>query len=204
MDPLPTWKLVVQLIAVPLLLAYCLWRGRNDLRHIAACIVILTLYGMIQDQISARLCPEYFTVAHQPIPGLTEPTLLGVAWGFLGAWWGGMLLGMALGLTTTLGSRPPLTVRDTLPGMGCLILGVAAVSLIAGMAAYTTGDLTGIQLAEPWASAIPAERHLSFLVVACAHFGTYTSAILGSGVLCVWAARLRRRKAAVLRCGGDR
>ncbi len=31
----------------------------------------ITGYAMLQDQVSARLCPEYFTVLHPPIPGLT-------------------------------------------------------------------------------------------------------------------------------------
>ena len=54
-------------------------------------LVVLVGYAMLQDQVSARLCPEYFTVLHPPIPGLTDPTLLGISWGFLGAWWGGVL-----------------------------------------------------------------------------------------------------------------
>ena len=38
------------------------------------------------------------------------------AWGFLGGWWGGMLMGMSLGLVATLGKAPPLAVREVLPG----------------------------------------------------------------------------------------
>ena len=82
MEPLEPWRIVTQLVAVPLLLGYCLVRRRAHLLLIAACIVATAVYGMVQDQFSVRLAPEYFTVGHPPIEGLHDPTLLGLAWGF--------------------------------------------------------------------------------------------------------------------------
>jgi hypothetical protein len=197
-EPLATWKLVTQLVAVPLLLAYCLARRRNDLLILAACIVATTLYGLLQSLISARLAPEYFTHARPPIQGLSDPTLLGLAWGFLGGWWGGMLMGLAAGLTATLGRRPALTPRRVLPGVGCVLLGVAFVTLVSGGAAYYNGSVLGARV--PGLEGASEERQLRFLAVACGHTGAYASAAAGGVALCVWVA-WRRRGAAQVREG---
>ena len=74
MEPLEPWRIVTQLVAVPLLLAYCLARRRTDLLLIAACVVAMAGYGMVQDQFSVRLSREYFTVGHPPIEGLDDPS----------------------------------------------------------------------------------------------------------------------------------
>jgi hypothetical protein len=195
-EPLEPWRIVTQLVAVPLLLCYCLVRKRSDLLIIAACIVAMAGYGMVQDQFSVRMSPEYFTVGHPPIEGLHDPTLLGVAWGFLGGWWGGMLMGISLGLTATLGRAPRLTVREVLPGVGWLLLAIAGGTLLAGGSAWYNGGITQVRLGGGFAEAVPAAGHRAFLTVACAHLGTYLTAGAGTAVLCLHAARLRRGKAA--------
>lgn len=200
MQPLEPWRVVAQLIAVPLLLAYCLARRRTDLRIIACCVVAMSAYGMAQDQISVRLCREYFTVGHPPIEGLHDPTLLGIAWGFLGGWWGGMLMGMSLGLTATLGKAPQLSVREVLPGVGWLLLAVAGGTLLAGGSAWYNAGVTDLRLGGGFARAVPEGGHRAFLAVACAHLGTYVTAAVGSAVLCLHAARLRRDKARSMGC----
>lgn len=196
MEPLEPWRIVTQLVAVPLLLGYCLTRRRTDLLIIAVCIVTMAGYGMAQDQVSVRLSREYFTVGHPPIEGLHDPTLLGLTWGFLGGWWGGMLMGMALGLTATLGKAPKLTVREILPGIGWLVLAVAGGSLLAGASAWYNGGFVQVRLGGEWATAIPEGGHRGFLTVACAHLATYVTASVGTVCLCLHAARLRRTKAA--------
>jgi hypothetical protein len=40
-------------------------------------ILACVLYGIVHDQITARLCVEYFTIFHAPIFGTDDPTLLG-------------------------------------------------------------------------------------------------------------------------------
>ena len=43
------------------------------------CVFAAVVYGVIHDQITARVCVEYFTVGHPPIFPTDDPTLLGVA-----------------------------------------------------------------------------------------------------------------------------
>jgi hypothetical protein len=109
-----------------------------------------------------------------------------------------MLMGMALGLTATLGKRPPLTVREILPGLAWLLAAIAAGTVLAGVSAGYAGSITQVQVGGGWAAVIPRERQLPFVVVACAHFATYLTAVAGTVVLCGWAGRLRRRKAGAI------
>lgn len=194
MEPLEPWRIITQLVVVPLLVIYCWVRQRTEYRVIPVCIVAMIFYGVLQDQVSVRLSREYFTVAHPPIEGLEDPTVLGLAWGFLGSWWGGMLLGIALGAAATWGKKPPLTLRELLPGIVCLMLVIFAATLLTGMSAYQNGRILGVHLGDDWAQIITKENQLLLFVVGCAHFATYVSSILGSVVLCFWAVHLRTRK----------
>src|ERR1039457_3262554 len=74
---------------------------------IAAAIV----YGIVHDQITARICVEYFTIGHPPIFGTNSPTLLGIGWGVIATWWVGMILGEPLAIVSRCGNRPTLSAR---------------------------------------------------------------------------------------------
>lgn len=157
--------------------------------------VAIVGYAVLQDQISARLCPEYFTVLHPPIPNLTDPTLLGICWGFLGGWWGGIVLGYAAGLVATLGSRPPLAPRDVVKPLGVLVCAVAVVTALTGVSVWRHAEMMGVLL-PGLDGVVPPERQRAAFVVACYHLVAYASATLGGVVLCAWL-RAERRK----RCG---
>ena len=194
MEPLPLYRLLapaafVAGLAVVGLVRPDLARFRAMLLGIAA----MTGYGMAQDQVSARLCPEYFTRLHPPIPGVTDPTLLGIAWGFLGAWWGGALLGYFAGIAATIGPRPPVPVRELVRPMLVLVVVVAGVAALTGVAVAVHADLLGVALGPGMAAAVPPGRHRALFVVACLHFAAYASAAVGSVGLCVWVGVSRQR-----------
>lgn len=105
-EPLPLWR-----IAAPILVfLVLLWLGHLPKRPLLAillhCCLAVIAYAMLQDQFSVRLSKEYFTLGHAPIAGLDNPTLLGLAWGFLGGFPGGIVLGIPLALAATLGPWP--------------------------------------------------------------------------------------------------
>lgn len=66
----------------------------ESLKIILLCILSAVLYGILHDQVTARVCVEYFTVAHPPIFHTTSPTLLAIGWGILATWWVGLILGV--------------------------------------------------------------------------------------------------------------
>src|SRR5262249_32121548 len=52
-------------------------RAVEYIKITALCVAATVLYGICHDQVTARVCVEYFTVGHPPVfGGLTDPTLL--------------------------------------------------------------------------------------------------------------------------------
>ncbi|AWM38383.1 hypothetical protein GobsT_34830 [Gemmata obscuriglobus] len=193
MPPLATHQIVLPIAACVLLAVVA---GRIPRYRFALLgFVAIVGYAVLQDQVSARLCPEYFTVLHRPIPGVTDPTLLGVCWGFLGGWWGGALLGYAAGLTATIGPRPKLAPWEILKPLALLIGGVAVVTALTGLSVWRHSEMLGVVLDPGMAEAVPPKRHRALFTVACYHFVAYASSAVGSVVLCVWVASERRTRA---------
>jgi hypothetical protein len=104
------------------------------------------------------------------------------------------MMGLAVGILATVGKLPPLTVREIRPGLIALFLTIAVATVMTGGAAYLNGTILRVELGGDLALQVPRETHLRFFTVACAHVGTYSSAILGSVVLCVWTGWQRRWK----------
>lgn len=65
-----------------------------------------TAYAILFDQITARVCVEYFTIGHAPIFNTTSPTLLGIGWGIVATWWVGLIIGIPVALASRLGKWP--------------------------------------------------------------------------------------------------
>ncbi len=60
------------------------------------CVGAAIGYGILHDEVTARICVEYFTVGHPDLFGTDSPTLLGIGWGIVATWWAGLLLGIPL------------------------------------------------------------------------------------------------------------
>lgn len=194
MEPLEWYRIAAPVGFVAGLVGLCVARDIPRFRAMLLGIGVLVGYAVAQDQVSARLCPEYFTVFHNPIPGVTDPTLLGVAWGFLGAWWGGAALGYAAGIAATAGTHPPLPVRELVRPMLVLVAGVGFVTGVCGLTAYRHAEFFAIRL-DPFFDSVPPDRQRWLFVVACYHLAAYATAAVGSVVLCVWVGRERARRA---------
>lgn len=69
-------------------------------------ILAAVTYGILHNQVTARICVEYFTIGHPQIIGSTSPTLLGLAWGIVATWWVGLPLGIGLAFAAR-GNRGP-------------------------------------------------------------------------------------------------
>ncbi|MGF1578092.1 MAG: hypothetical protein ACFCD0_01880 [Gemmataceae bacterium] len=193
-EPLEPWRIVVQVFGVAAFFVISLLQRSDLLRITALCIGAMIFYGMVQDQFSVRLSPKYFTVAHAPIESLSDPTLLGITWGFLGSWWGGLFAGVAIALTATLGENPPLTLRQLLLPVGLLLAGTATGTILCGFAGHYNGKICAIVFQGGFGSTIPKEEQLWFFTVACAHMGTYTSSVIATIAVCIWVGWFRRQQ----------
>lgn len=150
------------------------------------------LYGVLHDQVTARLCVEYFTIAHPPVFATRSPTLLALGWGCLATWWVGLILGIPAAWLARSGKRRKLTASQLVRPIGVLLsvmaLSASAMALLTSLA-VGTGYLS---LIDPWATEIPREKHLTFMAVAAAHTTSYFVGFVGGVVLCCWIFRHRR------------
>ena len=162
------------------------------LKIAAACVLAAVLYGVVHDQITARLCVEYFTVFHPPIFHSQSPTLLGIGWGIVATWWVGAFFAVPLILAARAGNHPPLRASQVLPSIGWLLAFMAAVALLSGITGYVLAR-QGI-VATDWLSFTdsPAKRY-RFMADWWAHTASYAAAFVGGIVVCVITYRKRIR-----------
>lgn len=161
---------------------------------VAACV-----YGIVQDQVTARVCVEYFTIGHPPVFNTDSPTLLAFGWGVIATWWVGLPLGLLMGLASRIGSWPRLTWRDLLRPVAIVLCAMGVISLAAGVAGYFAAKADWVCLGDPLCFRIPAGRHALFLADLWAHLAAYGSGFLGGLALCIWGIVARGRRAVARR-----
>jgi hypothetical protein len=123
------------------------------------CIAFAVVYGIVHDQITARVCVEYFTIGHPPVFGTEDPTLLGVGWGIIATWWVGVLLGVPLAFAARFGSRPKRSAVSLIRPLAWL-MGIAGVcALVAGVIGWLLASAGAVFLVGRIAERVPPERH---------------------------------------------
>ena len=151
----------------------------------ALCIAAAIAYGIVHDQVTVRICLEYFSMAHPTILPLTSPTWLALQWGILATWWVGAMLGILLAIAARLGSRPVLSARSLLYPLLILLLCMAASSAAAGATGYLLAKAHIISLGGELGTAIPSDKQARFMADWWAHSASYVAGIVGSLILCV-------------------
>jgi hypothetical protein len=152
-------------------------------------------YGVAHDQVTARVCVEYFTIGHPPILGTESPTLLALGWGVLGTWRVGLVLGVATAIFARLGSRPPLCARRLARPVAVLLLGVAISSLMFGLLGHSLAVHRLISVDSSLVWGVPRSSHVRFVADLWAHRAAYLSGYFGAVLLWAWIARHRQRLA---------
>ena len=161
------------------------------LKIIALCLLAGALYGVVHDQVTARVCLEYFTVFHPDIFHTHSPTLLALGWGVLATWWVSLILGILLAIAARAGSSPKATVVDLTPKVLRLLIIMALCALAAGISGYF---LQGFGM-EYYGTDIPKQIRHNFYADLWAHNVSYLSGFVGGIVLCVtvWRGRVPRK-----------
>jgi hypothetical protein len=171
------------------------WRSWPELvetlKIVLLCVAAGILYGIIHDQITARLCIEYFTVFHPPVFITHSPTLLGIGWGVIATWWVGLLLGMWLALAARSGFRPKLPVVEMLRPIGKLLLVMASCAMIAGITGFVLAR-RGVIVEPDWmVPVLVPSSYAGFIADTCAHDVSYATGLLGGATLCILQYRKR-------------
>ncbi len=151
------------------------------LLSIAAAIV----YGLVHDQITVRVCIEYFTIGHPRIIASEDPTILALLWGLVATWWAGLIIGVPLALAARVGSWPKLEAPALIPSVVGLLLVMAICAASAGILAGRTNGAVMVREAPELAAAISPERHHLFIAAWAAHSASYAVGFLGGIALTI-------------------
>jgi hypothetical protein len=153
------------------------------------------LYGIAHDQVTARVCLEYFTIGHPPVFDTQSPTLLALGWGVIATWWVGVPLGIALALAARAGRAQRWSACRCLRPIAFVLGCMAIASAVAGVAGYVRARSGAVWLLEPLASRVPPARHALFLADLWAHTAAYAVGLVGGALACGWIAISRAKSA---------
>lgn len=150
---------------------------------ILLCIVSAIIYGIVHDQITARICVEYFTIGHPPVFNTESPTILAFGWGVIATWWVGLMLGIPLGFAARLGSSRPLAAKELIKPIAILlgIMGVGA--FLAGWIGFILASKGSIRIPSAFTSSVPASKHIPFVVDMWTHSASYLFGFVGGIIL---------------------
>jgi hypothetical protein len=167
----------------------------ESLKIVLMSILAAAIYGICHDQVTARVCVEYFTIGHAPLFNTNSPTLLALGWGVIASWWMGAFLGIPLAAASRIGKRPKLVASDLLRPVLTLLAVMGFCALLAGLIGYSAASHGRISLVGPMRQRVPSDRHVAFLSDFCAHNTAYAVGFVGGFVLCGYAVYIRNQRA---------
>jgi hypothetical protein len=154
-------------------------------------IVAAICYGIVHDQVTARICVEYFTVFHPPVFPTANPTLLGLGWGVIATWWLGAFLGVVLAISARSGARRTITARDLVRPVLQRLAAMAMSALLFGTTGYVLAQTGLIVPPERVTERLDRGSYDAFMADWWAHIASYAAATLGGVALCVMTYRKR-------------
>ncbi len=162
--------------------------GREMFRILGLIVLMAALYGIVHDQITARIYPAYFNVDHPDLgyPAIfhsSSPTVLAFAWGIVATVPLATVLGTMIAIAAQAGNSPRISARDLFKSL-LVVFGVMALMAVAG-------GFWGYHAWRADSKLFVARREMTDF---CAHLMSYCGGLLGSVVLVIWIV-IRRRNA---------
>jgi hypothetical protein len=164
------------------------------LRIIGLCIIAAVAYGIVHDQITARLCVEYFTIGHPRIIASESATVLAIAWGIIATWWAGLIIGVPLALAARIGGKHRMTARSLIRPIAVLLTVMGILACVGGIVGYALAIRGDVHLIGQLASRVPQDKHAVFLAALWAHSASYFAGFAG-GLALVVVIIIRRARA---------
>jgi hypothetical protein len=152
---------------------------------------MVVLYAIAHDQYIVRIAPEHFTVYHEPLGTIRNPSLLAAAYAFLASATPGLILGLACFAAGRLGARPKVRVRTILIGAALVILGTELVAAASGLFVWRLGRGILPEFVYP-------DPALPLVITQTIQIFCYAGSAVFSGLLLLWL-RCKRRSAHLAR-----
>jgi len=157
------------------------------------------LYGVVNDQITVTLSPEYFSVFKRAqfgpaleAAGLSQSPVRvqAVLVGALATWWFGCFLGAVLSSIGLTDRRCPLPTRDFLRAVIGIMLFTLCLSFFSCLAAYAAEPVIK-PTAEGWPFLAGIRTVRAAFSVGWWHNAAYLRGVLGTILACVWVRKRR-------------
>jgi hypothetical protein len=171
-------------------------RGRLIWFSVWSGVLASCLYGIVHDQITIRICPDYFLVWHPQLLSTDNTTLVALAWGVMVTWWMGAFLGLLVGLGAAAGKPPFASKRQVVKTFIWVMVATTLCAAAVGIAVWNT-DMVAPSFVEGFeiAGTSPDNRH-RFMVDWAIHNTSYNAGALAGlvGAVCISIGRYRRGK----------
>ena len=168
---------------------------REFLAIVGLCVLGAVGYGLVHDQITARVCQDYFTLGHRtPAFVPRNPTALGLFWGIAATWWVGAGIGIPLACAARLGKLPRVSARTLVSPIVRLLLSAFSAAIVGLVLTFFAG-LAGVlprALFKLVAVGVPEDRHVRYLADLAAHNLSYGIGLFGG--IRLWLDTLLRRR----------
>jgi hypothetical protein len=153
----------------------------EHVKIVVLCILASVLYGLCHDQVTVRVCPEYFTVAHPPLCTTGSATEVALCWGVAGTWSAGAAIGVLLARVAQPTVGRSVTARELVPQVGILLVAMASTAALMGAVGWWLGPL--MKLPDALAASLPAPTHRPFFAAWFAHGGSYAAGLIASALI---------------------
>lgn len=176
-----------------------LTRLGTALAWIGLATLVAALYGVVNDQVTVTLSPEYFSVFKRAqfgpaldAAGLAQSPVRAqaVLVGTLATWWFGCFLGAVLSLAGLAGGRRPLPSRDFLRAVVGIMLFTLCLSFFSYLVAYAAEPAIK-PTAEGWPFLEGIQAVRGAFAVGWWHNAAYLGGLLGTIFAC---ARVQKRR----------
>ncbi len=164
--------------------------GREMFRILGLIVLMAALYGIVHDQITARIYPAYFNVDHPDLgyPAIfhsSSPTVLAFAWGIVATVPLATVLGTMIAIAAQAGGGSRISANDLFKPL-LLVFGSMALMAVAG-------GIWGYHAWQADSKLFVARREMADF---CAHLMSYCGGLLGAVVLMIWIVIHRRNAGA--------
>lgn len=159
------------------------------------------LYGVVHDQITYFLSPEYFTRLkfdqfEYADPGGHSPRLFAGIIGFLASWWVGALTAWILSRVSLFHEKKIAPFPEMIRAFSLVFL----TSLLTALGGWFWGAWRrGTGYGERWIdfmASLGVEDETAFMTVAYIHNASYLGGIAGSMIAIIYLVRSRRKRCA--------
>jgi hypothetical protein len=149
---------------------------------------VATAYGILHDQVTVTISPEYFVVFKNLRPGPGGLRWAALKLSVLATYWVGVVLAAALLVANNPSDRLPQLAYARLRRLALIPIGGALVGALAG--AMGLGVWGTAKSVEAFSGYLPVDAG-AFLTVWGMHIGSYAGGGLG-GAVAVWRVRVER------------